>query len=69
MEEVQLHYNLSGKVKGSGCKITGTWNVCWHGPGKSMFRPESVLVAGTHKPSKMNDAGIATQGIMEDSEL
>jgi hypothetical protein len=69
MAEAQLLHNLSGTVKGCKNADSHSWNVCSHGPGKSMFRPESVLVAGTHKPRKMKGAGIASRGIMADSKL
>jgi hypothetical protein len=45
-------------VPANGCGIRDGWNVCWHGPGKSLFRPQHVRVAGVHYPFRWDGPGL-----------
>ena len=45
-------------VPANGCGIRNGWNVCWHGPGKSLFRPQHVRVAGVHYPFRWDGPGL-----------
>ena len=37
-----------------GCAKKPGWNVCYHGPGKSIFRPEMVKQVDIHQPALYN---------------
>ncbi|CAM6053584.1 unnamed protein product [Sphagnum tenellum] len=62
--EEELHARMHASV--AGCGSSAGWDVCGHGNGKSMFRPEHVMLAGVHSPKKWNGSVIA---IFEDREM
>ena len=58
-------------TRDNGCFVDPAdhWNVCWQGPGKSLFRPEHVRVAGVHYPHRWDGPGLWSHEIQPPIDL